>query len=436
MSLLMPLSRTVPLRDTTAWGRFASVRPLPRVYGRATLEAVPHDDTGLVFLVADHPVAGIESVSREGTPVTAYRLRHEPDVTGKTIALLELQTALQIGKESLTVTLDGLLHPVTGQPMTNPADVVWDLLQWATGRTIDRGRFALWSAACQREGIEAHGVVINASETIRALLDAIADSTGALWSGAMPGFGRLLPELDRAGIPLSIPRAAISSVSSEAGLDGIATMVTVRFGYDWAAGDYTGSVTYHAPEAVKRFGSVERGIEAPWCPTPRQAARLAEAHCKRLSGARWTTTLDGDRSLAGIDPGELVSTAHPTLPGGSVAPALVTGIDRDHETGAMTLVLDHPAAPAEAVKLSGWSGRFTPQTPAGTKVVIGQGTITLTIADDAGKPLSGAVAVLDGTKTAIADASGRVAFSGVKAGKHTIEIRATGYAPYSIEVTV
>jgi len=435
MSLLLPLSRPVPLRDTTAWGRFASVRTLPRVYGRAIVEPVPYDDTGRLFVVADHPIGGIASVSRDGVPVTAWRLRHAPDATGRTVAFLELQTA--ISKESLTVTLDGLLHPITGQAMTNPADVAWDLLQWATGRTIDRGRFALWAAACRRAGIEAHGSVTNASETIRALLDAIAESSGSLWSGAMPGFGRLLPDLEGGNAAgWTTPRTAISAVSSNARLDDIATVVTVRFGYDWAAGDYTGSVTYHAPEAIKVYGSIEEVIEAPWCPTPRQAARLAEAHCKRLSGARWETTLDGDRSLAGIEVGSTVAASYPLLPGGVVSGALVTGIDRDHETGAMTLTLDHPAGPAEAVEIAGWSGRFTTAAPAGTKVVIGQGSISLTIADDTGAALSGAVAILDGTKTAIADASGRVTFSGVKSGKHTIEIRATGYAPYTIEVTV
>jgi len=442
MSLLLPLSRPVPLRDTTAWGRFASVQALPRVYGRATLKAVPYDDTGRRWLVADHPIGGIVSVSLEGTPVTAYRLRHEPDATGKTNALLEVQTALQIGKETLTATIDGLLHPISGHPMVNPADVAWDLLQWATGRAIDRGRFALWSAACQREGIEAHGVAGNASQTIRSLLDAIAASSGSLWSGSMPGLGRLLPELEgdspsgvlKGTVPLS--RAAISSVSSDARLNDIATVVTVRFGFDWAKNDYAGSVTYHAPEAIKVHGRIEEVIEAAWCPTPRQAARLAEAHCRRRSGARWEITLDGDRSLSAVNPGDTVSTVHPLLPGGAVSGALVTGIDRDHGAGAMTLTLDHPAGPVVAVEIAGWSGRFTPQAPTVTRVAIGNGTIPLIIADDAGKPLAGAIATLDGEKTAIADASGRVTFSGVKAGKHVVEIRASGYAPFWVEVNV
>ncbi|HOI16947.1 MAG TPA: carboxypeptidase-like regulatory domain-containing protein, partial [Geobacteraceae bacterium] len=106
------------------------------------------------------------------------------------------------------------------------------------------------------------------------------------------------------------------------------------------------------------------------------------------------------------------------------------------ESGAMTLSLDHLAAEAEAVEIAGWSGRFAVSATTGIMVVVGQGVITITIADEAGKVLSGAVAVLDGNRTAIADASGRVTFSGVRSGSHTVDIRATGYAPYTIQVSV
>jgi hypothetical protein len=388
-----------------------------------------------LWLVADHPISGIVSSANEGAAITACSLTHGPDSTGKTVAVMKLQTAVSIDSENLSVTIDGLRHPVTGLLMTNPADVCWDLLQWASGRAVDRGRFALWAAACQREGIEAHGVVRDPSATIRALLDTITVSAGSLWSGAMPDFGRLLPELDRTETPIAIPGPAVSSVASESRLDDIATVVTVRFGYDWAVGDYTGSVTYHAPEAVKDFGTIERVIEAPWCPTSRQAARIAEAHCKRLAVSRWTITVDGDRSLTAIEVGAPVSATHRLLPAGVVSGALATGIDRDHESGVTTLTLDSAATPPPAVKIAGWSGKFSVAAPTGTKVVIGKGEIALTIANDKGTALPGAVAILDGDRTATADAAGLVVFRAVAAGKHQVEVRAAGYTPYTIEVT-
>jgi hypothetical protein len=402
------------------------------------LQPVPYDDTGQIFVLADHPISSIVSVAVDDSPVTAYRLRHAPDTTGRTVTFLDLQTAIQISKQSLSATINGLLHPITGRLMTNPADVFWDLMQWATGQSVDRDRFALWGSVCQRVGLEVVGVVNDSGATIRALLDTIADSCGSLWSGAMPDFGRLLPEIAIVETQdiASLPRQAISSVLSESRMDGIATVVTVRFGYDWAVGDFTGSVTYHASEAVKQFGSVEKIIDAPWCPSSRQAAHLAEAWCKRLAGPRWTSTIDGDISLADISPGAIVAASHPLLPEGQITGGLATGIDRDYESGAMTITVDYPAGPAPAVEIHGYSGRFTQAAPVGTKVVIGAGSITLVIADDSGKILSGAIATMDGTQTAIADASGRVTFSGLSAGKHKIEIRASGQAPFAIEETL
>jgi len=433
--MYLPLSRAVPLRDTTSWGRFASIRPLPRVYGRVTLTPVPYDDTGRVFVVADHPIAGIVSVKRGKESLTSWRLSHGPDTTGKTIAFLELQEAVLEDQDSLSATLDGLMDPVTGNLMTNPADVAADLLQWASGEAIDQTCFALWQAQGRRAGLEVAGVITESALTIRACLDIITESAGSLWSGAMPGFGRLLPELSGAEQACAISSYALRSVQAQSRLDDIATVTTVNFGYDWSEAGYTGSVTYQAPEEIKRYGRVERTLDAPWCPSARQAARLAEAHCGRYAVPRWTAEIAGDRSLAHIDAGELITCNHRLLPGGTVTAALVTGIDRDHAGGSMTLTVDYPAGPCAGVEIAGWSGRFTPRAQADTQVIIGKGSVTLVIADDSGTPMPGAIATMDGVKTAIADASGRVTFSGVSAGKHTVDIRAAGYAAYTIEVT-
>lgn len=189
--MYLPLSRNIPLRDSTAWGSFASVQTIPRIYGRATVAPVPYDDTGRLFVVADHPVQGIVTVTADTVPVTAYRLYHQPDSTGKTVAFLELQTPVTIGTTALSATVEGLQNPVTGLLMTNPADVAHDLLQWATGQTIDRNRFAVFASECQRAGVEINGA-LTASATIRAILDSIMDSAWATWSSAAENFAKLL----------------------------------------------------------------------------------------------------------------------------------------------------------------------------------------------------------------------------------------------------
>jgi hypothetical protein len=140
--------------------------------------------------------------------------------------------------------------------------------------------------------------------------------------------------------------------------------------------------------------------------------------------------------MAEIPPGALISTMHPLLPGGAATGALVTEISRDYLSGAMSITIDYPPAPAPAVQIAGYSGRFRQAAATGTQVVIGDGSISVVIADDSGKILPGAIVTIDGERTAIADIGGRVTFSGLRSGKHSLEVRATGYAPYLLEVAV
>lgn len=229
---------------------------------------------------------------------------------------------------------------------------------------------------------------------------------------------------------------SITSVSASSRLGDIATVVTVRFAYDWATGDSTGSVTYQAPEQIKLFGVIEKVIEATFCPTGRQACRLAEYWCKRLSAPQYMASIESDRCNASAQISDQISLVHPNLPGGSIVDVLITGREYNPETGDLTLTALVPPVSTPAVKLSGHSGRFTPKVLSGTKVVSsGSGTIDLVISDDSGTPLAGALATLDGGVSATADASGRVVFKRVATGKHVVEVRATGYEVFTMEVT-
>ena len=191
--MFLPLTRNIPLRDSTAWGQFASVQTIPRIYGRAVIAPVPYDNTGRLFVVADHPVKEVVSVTADGQAVTAYRLYHQPDSTGKTVAFLELQTPVTIGTTALAATVDGMMHPATGQLMTNPADVADDLLTWAIGSLQPSPfTFHIFASECQRTGVEINGAVTDSSATIRATLDSIMDSAGAVWSTSLSDFGLLL----------------------------------------------------------------------------------------------------------------------------------------------------------------------------------------------------------------------------------------------------
>ena len=196
--MFLPLSRNIPLRDSTAWGQFATVQAIPRIYGRCTIAPVPYDDTGRLFVVADHPIQGIVSVTADNVAITAYRLYHQADSTGKTVAFLELQTAITIGTTALAATVEGMMNPVTGGLMTNPADVAADLIIWSVGADLVSARLALFASECHRNGIEVHGALTDKTATIRATLDSIMDSAGATWSTAYPDFAMLWPVMVQA----------------------------------------------------------------------------------------------------------------------------------------------------------------------------------------------------------------------------------------------
>jgi len=424
------LSGLVPLRKTTAWGKYANITTIPRLYNLVTVDAIPYDTGGRNFVVADHVISGVVTVKIDGVKTTAYSLVHQPDTTGKTIAFIKLQNVIDLTKSTVTVTLKGMLHPVTGKLMTNPADIAWDLLQWTTGKTIDRSRFALFATACDAAGLEAGGAVKDGTQTMRALLDSIMDSCLSTWSGGMDGFGLVRGAVGD-GFTTSVHPTQISAKTQ---LSDIATIVTVNYGYDWADSDYIGSVTYTAAEQVKQYGEIETTIEAPYCPTARQASRIAAYWCARLAIPQWSTVLTCDRSAAGVTLGGRISATHPQLPV-AADEVVVTRREYSPANGELMLTVDLPSEPLPTVALTGSSGRLTLTSPVGVTVLYSANKAIVTITDDDGNPLAGAICTMDSGQTVTSDSSGIAVFT-ASTGKHTIEVRATGYDTFTMEVTV
>ena len=57
-----PLADPIPLRNTTVWGSFKDVQIIPHVYGRVCLAPIPYDNTGKLFVLADHGIQGVDEV--------------------------------------------------------------------------------------------------------------------------------------------------------------------------------------------------------------------------------------------------------------------------------------------------------------------------------------------------------------------------------------
>ena len=191
--LVIPLSDPVPLRSSTAWGQFVSPVPLPVGYGRITITPIPYDNTGRLFFLLDHAVQAVEGVTRDDVADTQYTLENTIDGEGHAISLLRLARPAATN-EKIAVILRARMHPVTGELLTNPADILWDLLANVCGLTVEYGDLDTFRSRCLDIGIQLHGVLESDSITIRAQIDEIMASCGGVWSGGMPGLARIYPE--------------------------------------------------------------------------------------------------------------------------------------------------------------------------------------------------------------------------------------------------
>jgi len=190
--LALPLSDPVPLRNSTVWGQFVSPVSLPVGYGRITITPIPYGNTGRVFFLLDHAIQSVDGLTRDDVPDTQYTLENTTDGEGHAISLLKLATPAATS-ETLTVALRGKMHPDTGGLLTNPADILWDLLANLCCLPVEYGDLDAFRTECRDIGIELHGLLESDTITIRAQIDEIMASCGGVWSGGMPGIARIYP---------------------------------------------------------------------------------------------------------------------------------------------------------------------------------------------------------------------------------------------------
>jgi len=190
--LAIPLSDPVPLRNSTVWGQFVSPVPLPVGYGRITITPIPYDNTGRLFFLLDHAIQAVDGLTRDDVADTQYTLENTTDGEGHAVSLLRLATPATTS-ETLAVALRGKMHPATGELLTNPADILWDLLANLCDLPVEYSDLDAFRTECRETGIELHGLLESDTITIRAQVDEVTSGCCAVWSGGMPGIARLYP---------------------------------------------------------------------------------------------------------------------------------------------------------------------------------------------------------------------------------------------------
>lgn len=436
-----PLTDTVPLRTSVVWGGYKEVRPLPVVYGRAVLSPVPYDATGRRFVLADHAIEGVDKVTRDDAPTTAWAFSNGVDSTGQAVAFLELALPLAEG-ERLAVSLRGKRHAGHGRLLLHPAEILHDLLAQVCGCPLDWARLDRFRA--QTAALAIGGVIADPARSIRQTVDELLLSVGAAWSAGADEVAMLYPgEVPVSGsldAPGALPVGLLTAhdLAAEAAHEGIVTALRVVYDYDHAAGKPRRALALACPEAIRRYGRIEREWGAGWLRSPRDAQRLGERLLGQMARprwrVRWQAMLDTDAGGARTaQPGGLALLDHARSPLAGLHRLL--SADIDPEGLRVECAVEAPVGESPRIVTTALSTAFEPLLQTGASVEYRDGQALFTLLDEAGQAIAGASVTLDGAMTRQSDAHGRVSFPAAR-GRHTVHVEATGYAPMDIEVTL
>lgn len=416
---MLPLSRPLPLRNTTVWGEYRAAQVIPHVFGDTVLEPIPYDRAGYFFAVADHPIQAITALRLDDVESSNFRLVHEPDSTGRVVALLESGERIP-PDVSLSVSVQGQLHPSTGALADNPADVLAALYR-LLGRNLPPW-LADFALTCQQAGLRIGGLFNDSAMTARAQIDQIMISLGAQWSGASGAW--LLGAAPPDWRTLTDVNAEIGS--AQAGLAGVSGGVRVRYRYDWG----TSSPLETAVLRVRNSDAPTTDLDARWLADSRSALAVGQRWLNRYGRPEFSADV---LSAEQLPLGALVSLTSPLL--GSVQ-AQVMGADYTYPgTGEYQHSLSWPASQAPVIDLVGLTLAVAPVKPELT-IRYEAGVLTLLVLDDeTNAPIPNAEVTLDGITTRYSDSNGSVQFD-AEPGAHTLLIRVAGLSDQTLEVTL
>ena len=424
-----PLSDNLPLRTNAAWGGWKDVRVIPWVWGACTLQPIQYSDDQRVFVLADHPVAGVDQVTRDDVPTAAFAWRNGVDSTGRAVAFLELASPLADG-ERLAATVRGRMHPDTGRLLQTPAEILHDVLANLARAPVQWSDLDDYRTETQEWVLG--GMLDDNSITIRAAVDGLMQSCGSAWAAAMPGIAVAWPAAaDPAAPAQRVDPLSAADLQASADATAIYTSLRVLYDYDHAAQRFRRAIQLEAPDAIKAYGVLELEWNAPWLRTPRHAEQLGQRMLAWLARPRWRVTWR--QSFADMATGAWVDVAHPLSP--VLGRHRLVSAELDLSSAQLTCAIEAPVGESPSIQTTRLSSAFEPVIQPGITVEVANGEIIFTARDEQGNAIAGAAITLDGGITRIADGAGRVSFP-VQRGRHTLRIEAQGYAPAETIVVI
>jgi hypothetical protein len=305
----MMLTLPLPLRDTTAWPKYAQVAIIPHRYGRTTGALLPYDASGLRWVWADHSVQGIDTITLNGAAVNEWQWRNTTDLTGHPIALVEFGQAQQLTAALLAMGR-GKLHAITGALLDSPASVVFDVLANIAGLSVVEGQLSEFQAECGRRGLIVAGS-IEAADTAQTVVRSICDSVGAVFCADAPRLCRVWPGGDARPARAAIALPTDVVVQAKATLANIVNDVTMQFGF--VAGAPKHSIRLAEPASIKRFGSRPVTLQAQWIVDESIAYNVVRRYLAQYARPNWVVEAAGMRApLPSVC--DDVHFDHPVLP--------------------------------------------------------------------------------------------------------------------------
>ncbi len=424
-----PLSDNLPLRTSAVWGGWRSVRVLPWVWGACTLEPIQYSDDQRLFVLADHPIEGVDEVKRDDVTTPAWAFYNGVDSTGRAVAFLELAMPLA-ENERLAARVRGRMHPDTGRLLQTPAEILHDLLADLAGAPVAWAD--LDDYRTETAELALGGLLDDNTVSIRAAVDALLQSCGGAWAAAMPGVAITWPPLpDDAAPALRVGRLTVQELQAATSATGLFTVLRVLYDYDHAAQRFGRAIQLQAPEAVKDYGALELEWPAPWLRSPRHAEALGQRMLAWLARPRWRVSWR--QGLANIATGAWVEIDHPLAP--IAGRHRLIDAELDLQSMQLSCAVEAPVGAPPVIETTRLSAAFDPLIQPGITVELAGSEVIFTARDEQGRPLAGAKVTLDGGAARLADSNGRVSFP-VQRGRHVLRVEADGYPPTETEVVV
>ena len=422
-NLPLLMTDSLPLRRVTELPKYRTDTAgvyLPWVFGRATLAAIPLDAEGVEWLVADHPIVGVDKVVVAGKETSGWQLQQRLDETGKAVSVVRLTQPSQSGPVAVSVV--GRKHPVTGALLTTPGDIVREIMRLCKHVEPNDA----WAGLNESYGQVELGLVFTAPEPLRSAIASVIEPLNAIWR---PGWAA--PK--QPGTPtMTLSNENCETVSARMDNTTLATSVRVAYNYDWASGAPRGTLVLNAPEAQERWGELVLDLELPTVRKARDALTFASARLADGARATWTVTASVEARVGKVLAGDTVKMDHPHAPTGL---AIVTAVAHDREESMLQITATMHTESSPVVVMARRNSAVDLSSPSDPVTSYRDGVATFTIYDESGEPLANASVTLDSMYTSSTDATGKVQFKTPR-GPHTLLVEASGFASFEMDVDV